>query len=490
LTNKKSRKSKKAENSKVKEIKTFFEPDKGIAVIGASSKLGKVGYAVMKNLVTGSVKSAGIKSAAKNGGFKGNIYPINVKAKIGTKIMGKDVYNSISEVPGEVDTAVIAIPSKFVLDTIHECGKKGIKALIIITAGFSESGGNDLEREIVEAAHEYGIRIIGPNCLGIMRTHNNLNASFSDFAPPKGPIAFISQSGALCTAVINYSYGESIGFSNFVSIGNKSDITDADLLEYFLEDKQTKVISLYIESIPNGTQFVNTVKRVILEKPIVVYKAGRTSAGAAAASSHTGSIAGSDSVYDALFRQLGVYRVSTMNELFDCSKALGYQPPAKGDRVAIVTNAGGPGVMAADEIFLSGLKLAEVSNDLLEKLNSFLPSAWSHHNPIDILGDAMGDRFEKALDIVAEDENNDALIVILCPTAMCEPLKTAKVVVDLNKRIDKPITCAWLGLESRMSEKYLDDHGIPELSFPQRCVRAIKALVERGKFLQKHNISF
>jgi acetyltransferase len=179
-----------------------------------------------------------------------------------------------------------------------------------------------------------------------------------------------------------------------------------------------------------------------------------------------------------------------MNELFDCSKALGYQPPAKGDRVAIVTNAGGPGVMAADEIFLSGLKLAEVSNDLLEKLNSFLPSAWSHHNPIDILGDAMGDRFEKALDIVAEDENNDALIVILCPTAMCEPLKTAKVVVDLNKRIDKPITCAWLGLESRMSEKYLDDHGIPELSFPQRCVRAIKALVERGKFLQKHNISF
>ncbi|MBD3230278.1 MAG: hypothetical protein GF329_19020 [Candidatus Lokiarchaeota archaeon] len=476
--------------SKVEKIKYFFQPS-SIAVIGASKTKGKVGNAVITNLVKGSIKKSSLKTGKSGlGGFKGKIFPVNIKAKENEKILGKAAYKSISDIPEKIDTAVIAIPAKYVLNTIHECGKKGIKGLVIITAGFSESGDKEIEDKLVETAKQYGMRIIGPNCLGIMRTHNNLNASFSDFSPPKGPIAFISQSGALCTAVINYSYQESIGFSNFVSIGNKSDISDADLLYYFLEDEQTKVISIYIESIPTGEEFINAVKKVVPKKPIVVYKAGRTSAGAAAASSHTGSIAGSDKIYDALFKQLGVYRASTMNELFDCSKALGYQPPARGDRVAIVTNAGGPGVMAADEVFLSGLELAEVSGDLLDDLNSILPSAWSHRNPIDILGDAMGDRFKESLDLVAADYNNDALIVILCPTAMCEPLKTAKVVVDLSKNINKPITCAWLGLESRLSEKYLDDNGIPELSFPQRCVRAIKALVERGNFLKKKNISF
>ncbi|MHA1270517.1 MAG: acetate--CoA ligase family protein [Candidatus Helarchaeota archaeon] len=475
----------------VDQLKKFFEPNNGIAVIGASEVKGKVGNAVLKNLISGSVKKATIKfKSTKSEGFKGPIYPINVKISNGQKILGLPAYRSVLDIPGEVDCAVIAIPSKFVLNTIHECGKKGIKALVIITAGFSEIGGKDAEAELVKTAQQYGIRIIGPNCLGIMRTHNNLNASFSDFAPPKGPIAFISQSGALCTAVINYSYEEAIGFSNFVSIGNKSDISDADLLYYFLEDEMSKVISIYIESIPDGDDFIESVKKVIKKKPIVVYKAGRTSAGAAAASSHTGSIAGSDTIYDSLFRQLGVYRTSTMNELFDCSKALGYQPPARGDRVAIVTNAGGPGVMAADEVYMSGLKLADVSDDVMDELNSFLPKAWSHRNPIDILGDAMGDRYERALELVADDPNNDAIIVILCPTAMVEPMKTAKVVVELNEKIDKPISCAWLGMESRMSSYYLDEHGLPELSFPQRCVKAIKSLVERGKFLQKHNIKF
>jgi len=469
-------------------MKYFFEP-RSVAVIGASDKKGKVGNAVLTNLIKGSVKKASIQfGKSQEGGFKGKIYPINARVREEDTLLGLPAYKSVLDVPDKIDLAIIAIPSKFVLDTIHECGKKGVKGLVIITAGFSEVGNREQEKELVETAHKYGMRIIGPNCLGIMRTYNNLNASFSDFAPLKGPIAFISQSGALCTAVINYSFEESIGFSNFVSIGNKSDVTDANLLYYFLEDDKTKVISLYIESIPNGDEFIEAVKTVITKKPIVVYKAGRTEAGAAAASSHTGSIAGSDRVYDALFKQLGVYRTTSMNELFDCSKALGYQPPAKGDRVAIVTNAGGPGVMAADEVFLSGLKLAELSDELLEELNSFLPKAWSHRNPIDILGDAMGDRYEQVLELVANDPNNDAIIVILCPTAMVEPLKTAKVVVELSKKIDKPITCAWLGLESRMSSYYLNENGIPELSFPQRCVRAIKALVERGKFLKKHNL--
>ncbi|MHA1311019.1 MAG: acetate--CoA ligase family protein [Candidatus Helarchaeota archaeon] len=474
------------DKSIVEHLRYFFEPKNGIAIIGASEINGKVGNAVLKNLISGSVKKATIKfKDTRSEGFKGPIYPVNVRIKEGDKILGLPAYKSVLDIPNNVDCAIIAIPSKFILETIHQCGKKGIKGLVIITAGFSEIGGKDTETEIVKTAHQYGMRIIGPNCLGIIRTHNNLNASFSDFAPPKGPIAFISQSGALCTAVINYSYEEAIGFSNFVSIGNKSDISDADLLYYFLDDDQTKVISIYIESIPNGDDFIEAVKEVIIKKPIVVYKAGRTIAGAAAASSHTGSIAGSDTIYNALFKQLGIYRTSTMNELFDCSKALGYQPPAKGDRIAIVTNAGGPGVMAADEVFLSGLKLAKLSDNLMDQLNSFLPKAWSHRNPIDILGDAMGDRYEKTLKLVADDPNNDAIIVILCPTAMVEPMKTAKVVVDLNEKIDKPISCAWLGMESRMSSYYLDDHGLPELSFPQRCVKAIKALVERGKFLTK-----
>ncbi|MFX1449632.1 MAG: acetate--CoA ligase family protein [Promethearchaeota archaeon] len=470
---------------RVEEIRNFFEP-KSVAVIGASSKPGKVGYAVITNLTKGSVKAAGLSK-----GFSGKIYPINNGTKLGDLIGGLPAYKSILDIEDPIDTAIIVVPSKFVTEVIKDCGKKGVKSLVVITAGFSETGSKNniaLEKEAVKLAHDNNMRIIGPNCLGIIRCPNNYNASFSDLMPPKGPISFISQSGALCTAVINYSFDERIGFANFVSIGNKADVDDADLLEYFAEDLETKVIALYIESIKNGKKFREVVDKVIEKVPIVVAKSGRTAAGAKAASSHTGSIAGADTIYDAMFAQYGIYRARSMNELFYCAKACGYQPPAKGNRIGILTNAGGPGVMAADDIFTEGLTIAKLSKKTIDSLNKDLPPAWSHGNPVDILGDALADRYELALNLVAEDPNVDAIIVILCPTAMVEPLKTAKIVVDVMKDSDKPVSCAWLGLESRMSSNYLDEHGIIEVSFPDRCVRAIKALVHRGAFLKKRNL--
>jgi len=481
----------------VEEIQSFFEPSHGIAVIGASNKKGKVGNAVITNLIKGSMKSTNVGRAKmfkadqeKVKGFEGKVYPINSEINQGDTIGGVPAFKSVFDLPGPVDLAIIVVPSKFVLNVMKDCAQVGVKSVVIITAGFSEFGeaGKKSETELVEFAHQNGMRIIGPNCLGIIRTYNNLNATFSDLMPPKGPISFISQSGALCTAIINYSLDERIGFANFVSIGNKADVDDADLMEYFAEDPRTKVIALYIESVKNGKKFRDTIENIIEKVPIVVTKSGRTIEGAAAASSHTGSIAGSDAIYSAVFSQYGVYRATTMNELFYCAKALGYQPPAKGPNIAILTNAGGPGVMAADDLFLQGLSLAPLEKKTLEALNPELPASWSHRNPVDILGDALADRYELALNALVEDKTVDAIIVILAPTAMVEPLQTAKIVVDIMKNGDKPVSCAWLGLDSRMSSFYLDDHGIPEVSFPDRCVKAIKALVYRGRFLKNRKL--
>ncbi|MHA1277298.1 MAG: acetate--CoA ligase family protein [Candidatus Helarchaeota archaeon] len=484
------------EASRLQIIRNFFEPSGGIAVIGASSKKGKVGNAIMVNLTRGAVKRAGVgkaglyKKMSDVSGFAGPIYPINVRAKSGEKIEGVPAFSKIEDIPDAFENAIIAVPSKFVPSVMEDLAKKGVKSVVIITAGFSEydTSGKNLEKEVLDIAKRNNMRVIGPNCLGIIRTYNNLNASFSDLMPPKGPISFISQSGALCTAVINYSFDERIGFANFVSIGNKADIDDSDLMEYFADDPRTKVIALYIESVTNGKKFRQTIERVIEKVPIIVTKSGRTQAGAAAASSHTGSIAGADTVYDAVFSQYGVYRATSMNELFYCAKALGYQPPAKGDRVAILTNAGGPGVMAADDVFTQGLTLATLEKRTLDALNADLPAAWSRRNPVDILGDALADRYELALNLLVNDKNNDAIIIMLCPTAMVEPLQTAKIVVDIMKESEKPCACCWLGLESRMSSFYLDDNGIPEVSFPDRAVKAVKSLIHRGKFLKKQRL--
>ena len=484
-------------SKRIEEIRNFFEPANGIAVIGASSKKGKVGNAVITSLVKGTVKSTNIGRAKmlktdqeKIQGFQGDIYPVNSDISPGETIEGLPAYKSLLDIHRPVDVAVIVVPAKFVLNVMKDCARIGVKSVVIITAGFSEfdAAGKTLEKELVDFAQKNKIRIIGPNCLGIIRTYNDLNATFSDLMPPKGPISFISQSGALCTAVINYSIDERIGFANFVSIGNKADIDDADLMEYFANDPKTKVIALYIESVKNGRRFREVLEEIIEKVPIVVTKAGRTAAGAAAASSHTGSIVGSDTIYEAVFNQYGVYRAKTMNELFYCAKALGYSPPAKGPNVAILTNSGGPGVLAADEVFLQGLALAPLEQKTIDALNSELPAAWSHRNPVDILGDALANRYQFALNQIVEDKTVDALIVLLAPTAMVEPLETAKMVVETMKKSEKPVSCAWMGLDSRDSSFYLDDAGISEVSFPDRCVKAIKALIARGRFLKKRGL--
>ncbi|MFQ5887581.1 MAG: acetate--CoA ligase family protein, partial [Candidatus Hydrothermarchaeales archaeon] len=343
-----------------------FEP-RNVAVIGASREEGKVGNAIFINLLKGTTRRM---IGAE--GFGGKVYPINPKAD---EISGVKCYPTITDVPEDVDLVVIVIPSRFVPSVMEELPKKNVKAAVIISAGFSEGGpeGAEIEKQVLKIAKANDIRIIGPNCLGVMRIHNNLNASFADIMPPKGPISFVSQSGALCTAVIQYSYEEDIGFSNFVSIGNKSDVDDADLLEYFAEDDKTKAIALYIESLKDGQKFMKVARDVIKEKPIVVLKSGRTESGAKAASSHTGSLAGSDVAYEAAFKQSGIYRVYSISELFDTAKALGYQPPARGDNIAIITNAGGPGVMAADQLYYRNLKLAQLPEGVMAELNEILP---------------------------------------------------------------------------------------------------------------------
>jgi acetyltransferase len=464
-------------------IKGFFKPD-SVAVIGASAKKGKVGNVVLNNIIFGSEEN---ERNGVVGGFKGHIYPINPKTD---EISGLKAYDSIIKVPSEVDMAVMCIPPAAVQGAIEDCGKKGIKSVVIITAGFSEMGasGRELEKEILVSAEKYGIRIIGPNCLGIISPFCDLNASFGDAVPKRGPISFASQSGALCTSVIQYSFEEYLGFSNFVSIGNKADVDDADLIEYFHKDPNTKCIMLYIESLKDARKFFDTARKVVKDKPIVAFKSGYTEEGAKATSSHTGSIAGSDAAYEAAFRQAGVFRAKTMSELFDASRALAYQPVPKGENLAILTNAGGPGVLAADKVYSLGMKLAELENNTIEQLNEICPPNWSHRNPVDIIGDSTAQRYDDALKILMSAEEVDAVILLLAPTAMAHPLNLAYRIVDLQKDIGKPITVSFVGMIHQESENYLDSQGIPEIEYPERAVFAMYALMQRYNFLKKEGL--
>ncbi|UCE75301.1 MAG: CoA-binding protein [Methanomassiliicoccales archaeon] len=464
-------------------IKSFFNPS-SVAVIGASSKKGKVGNVVLNNIIYGSYENQ------KNnvvGGFKGNIYPINPRAD---DISGIKAYDSIIKVPSEVDMAVLCIPSSAVLGAVEDCGKKGVKSIVIITAGFSEMGdkGRKLENEILARAKKYNIRIIGPNCLGIISPFSDLNASFGDAVPNRGPISFASQSGALCTSVIQYSFEEFLGFANFVSIGNKADVDDADLIEYFRSDPNTKCIMLYIESLKDARKFFETARKVVREKPVVAFKSGFTEEGAKATSSHTGSIAGSDAAYEAAFRQSGVFRAKTLSELFDASRALAYQPVPKGENIAILTNAGGPGVLAADKVYSLGMKLTTLSDETKEQLDRICPPNWSRRNPVDIIGDSTAKRYDDALKILMTAEEVDAVILLLSPTAMAHPLNLAYRIVDIHEATGKPIAVSFVGMVHQESENYLDSQGIPEIEYPERAVFAMYALIERLRFLKKEGL--
>ena len=400
-----------------------------VAVIGASQEKGKVGRAVLDNLIDG---------------FKGHIYPINPKA---AEIEGIKCYKSVMDVPGDIDLAVIVIPSKLVPQAITDCGQKNIKNVVIISAGFKEVGveGAKLENEVKELAKGYGIRIVGPNCLGILNTYSKANASFAKKMPPQGNMSIISQSGALGTAILDWSEETDIGFANFVSLGNKSDLNEIDFMQAWKDDRETNVILAYLEGITDGQRFINVARDVTKEKPVVIIKSGRTSAGAKAVSSHTGSLAGSDAAYDSAFAQCGVIRAETASQFFDLAGGFSNQPIPKGDRVCIVTNAGGPGILATDACDKYGLKMASLSTETVDKLKTTLPPAANFYNPVDVLGDASAKLYEFAMNTVIADDGVDAIIVVATPQSMTDPVGIADVIARLKKTTDKPILPCFVG---------------------------------------------
>ncbi|HIE38476.1 MAG TPA: CoA-binding protein [Anaerolineales bacterium] len=447
-------------------LEAFFRPS-SVAVIGASRDPEKLGYTVLANL--------------KEGGFSGDLYPINPKAK---EILGLRAYPTILDVPEPVDLAVIVIPYPFVPAVLEQCGQKGVSAAVVISAGFREAGREGLEREeeLVEVARRYGIRLIGPNCLGVIDTDTPLNATFAAGMPPGGPIAFMSQSGALGTAVLDLAMAGRIGFSRFVSLGNKADVNEVDLLEAWEDDPGSRVILIYVEGLPDGQRFMEVARRVTRKKPVVAVKSGVTRAGSRAVSSHTGSLAGSEVAYQAAFRQAGVVRAESMEHLFDYARAFAYQPLPAGNRVAIVTNAGGPGILATDALERAGLELARLRLQTIEALTADLPDAASAANPVDVLGDALADRYEHGLRLVLADPGVDAAIVIVTPQAMTQIEETAHVVGRIAQKSEKPVLGCFMG-EARIEAgiHLLRGYGVPSYPFPERAATALAAMVAYQK---------
>jgi acetyltransferase len=443
----------------------FFNAQ-SIAVIGASRDPDKLGYAVVHNLV--------------QSGFTNSrtVYPINPKAD---EILGLKAYPSVLAVEGSIDLGVIVIPYRFVPDALRECGEKGIPSVVVISAGFREAGHEGLEREqaVLRIARDYNIRVIGPNCLGVIDTYTPLNASFAAGTPPKGPINFMSQSGALGTAVLDWALAGRMGFSKFVSLGNKADVSEIDLLQAWQDDPNANVMLAYIEGVPDGQKFIQTARQVSKVKPIVAVKSGVTQAGSRAVSSHTGSLAGSEQAYAAAFKQAGIVRAHTMQDMFDYALVFAYQPPLRGDRIAIITNAGGPGILATDAIEWSGLKIARFETDTIHQLESYLPDAASAANPVDVLGDAAGDRYRYAIDVVSHDPNVDGILVILTPQAMTDIVGTAEAVADLSDRSSIPVVGCFMGeKEVNAGVIVLTRRGVPNYPFPERAVGALRAMAE------------
>ncbi len=442
----------------------FFSP-RSIAVVGASTDPAKLGNVILNNLLTGKFLDQDRV-----------LYPINPKAK---EILGQTAYPSVLDVPDPIDLAVIAIPYPAVPAAVAECGEKGIPAAIVISAGFREAGleGAAREAELLEVAHKYNIRLIGPNCFGVIDTLTPMNATFSAGMPPTGPMGFMSQSGALGAAILDWAMAGRLGLSKFVSLGNKADVAESDLLQEWGEDSSLRVILAYTEGLPDGQEFIRVARQVGKIKPVVAIKSGVTQAGARAVSSHTGSLAGSEQAYTAAFRQAGVIRANSLEELLDFALAFGYLPRLNGDRVAIITNAGGPGILATDAVERYGLKLARFEPERLRDLEQFLPDAASAANPVDLLGDAREDRYEFALDRVIGDPNVDAIMVLVTPQAMTDVERTAEVIVEAASRADVPVLACLMGQASLgRGPEILNSNGVPRFPFPERGARALYAM--------------
>lgn len=453
-------------------FKHFFCPD-SVAVIGVAREKGKVGRTIFDNIIGSD--------------FKGKIFPVNPKAK---EINGYKCYPSVLEISHDVQLAVIVIPAQHISRILEECSDKGIKFAIIISAGFKEIGvkGSKREKRLIEKAGEYGIRILGPNCLGMIDTNCPINASFSAHNPLKGKISFISQSGAILTSVLDWARTSKIGFSKVVSLGNKADISENDLFESWSKDPNTDVITAYIEGVVNGRDFIRISSKASKKKPIIIIKSGNTDAGARAVSSHTGTLAGSSKAYDAAFKQAGIIRAGSIGELFDFGRAFSYQPLPKGKRVAIITNAGGPGIMATDACENNGIKLSSFENETIEKLRGTLPETANIYNPVDVLGDALADRYQNTMKIVSQDKNVDAIIVILTPQGMTEDLGTAKAIVDVMEKSSRkiPLVTSFMGGDEVMKGiNYLAIKKIPNFDIPESGVKTLKVMMDQYDWKNK-----
>jgi acetyltransferase len=438
----------------------IFQP-KTVAVIGATENEGSVGRTVMHNLLATS--------------FGGEIFPVNPKRP---SVLGIKAYPDVKSIPKKVDLAVVVTPAKAVPQIISDCADQGIPAAVIISAGFKEMGppGIALEQQILAHARRGKMRIIGPNCLGVMTPNYGLNATFAAGMAHKGQTAFISQSGALCTAVLDWSLREKVGFSAFVSIGSMVDVNWGDLIDYFGNDPETKSILIYMESIGDARAFLSAAREVSLTKPIILIKAGRSAESAKAAASHTGSLAGSDEALTAALRRVGVLRVDTIADLFSMTEVLAKQPRPKGPHLMIVTNAGGPGVIATDALIANGGKLAELSAETMDALNKLLPAPWSRNNPVDILGDASAEIYAKAIEIAAKDPSTDGILVILTPQDMTDSTGTAEKLKPFA-HLEKPILASWMGADSvKEGDEILTEVGIPSFEFPDMACKTFASM--------------
>jgi acetyltransferase len=447
-------------------LNRIFKP-RQVAVVGASEKAGTIGNALMRNLM--------------DGGFSGTVLPVNPKYQT---MHGQACFESVSVLEMGVDLAIIATPIHSVTDIVGECVEKKVGGAVIISAGGKEVGaqGREIEENIRRIAHGGGLRIVGPNCMGIIRPGANLNASFATEMPLSGNLAFVSQSGAICTAILDLALKECIGFSHFVSIGSMLDVDFGDMIDYLGNDSSAKSILLYIESITNFRKFMSAARSVSRIKPIIVLKSGRSPAGARAAASHTGAMAGEDAVYDAAFKRAGIVRVDTIEELFDCAELMAKQPRPRGPRLAILTNGGGPGVMATDTLARYGQEPAPLDPETLQAFDAFLPDFWSRANPIDILGDASAERFDRALAICFDSKNLDGVLVILAPQALTDPLSVAETLAAAIQERRFPLFACWMGGKRiATAVEVLNGAGIPTYDTPERAVRAFLYMVEYAR---------
>ena len=474
------------------ELRPFFEPT-SIAVVGASRHVDKAGHVIFKNLAENQ----------RRGLLKAELYPVNPKAKT---ILGYDCYPSLRRIPGPVELVIIVVPAKFVPDIMRDAARKGAKAIIIISSGFSEVGNHELEEEVVRIARDAGMRVLGPNCVGVFDPYSGVDTVFlpetkvlktgeeivATPRPMPGHVAFLSQSGAFGAAALDYMTGTGLGLSKFVSFGNRCDVDECDLLAYLKDDEKTKVILMYIEGVKDGRCFMEMAREVTKKKPIVALKAGRTSAGARATKSHTGSMAGVDQIYDAVFAQCGIIRAANMEQFFDMGKVLSMQPPAKGPNIAVVTDAGGPGIMVVDELESRGLKVPELSEATKAKLRKLIeegkiPPFSAIGNPVDITGSATADMFEEATRVVLEDPDIHGVIVVGLHHVPALSEDYVDRIAALAKASGKPVVACDIG-ETEMAyyiRRRFDKHGIPACESPEDAATCMAALVAYGRYLQK-----